>query len=158
VYVTVADALPAVAVPIVGAAGLVPATTELDEADVAEPNSVDAETVKVYACPAVRPVALIGLVPVNVRPPGLDVAVYVGDVFVPVAPGVNGTSIALSTFCTITAVPIVGADGPTPITSGALTADVVSVPFEDTAVTVNVLVEPCVNPVTIIGLLLPVAV
>jgi hypothetical protein len=58
----------------------------------------------------------------------------------------------------MTAVPIVGADGPTPITSEALTSEVVSTPFDETAVTVNVLVEPCVNPVITIGLLLPVAV
>ena len=53
--------------------------------------------------------------------------------------------------------PIVGADGPTPITNEALTSEDVSVPFEDTATTVKVLVEPCVNPVTTMGLLLPVA-
>jgi hypothetical protein len=55
--------------------------------------------------------------------------------------------------------PIVGADGPTPITNEALTADEGdSTPVEEIATTVNVLVEPCVNPVITIGLLLPVAV
>jgi hypothetical protein len=44
------------------------------------------------------------------------------------------------------------------MTSEALTPEVVSTPFDETAVTVNVLVEPCVNPVITIGLLLPVAV
>ena len=74
------------------------------------------------------------------------------------APAVYGTSIALLTFRAIAAVPIVGALGPTPITSGALTPETVSTPFAATAVTVKVLVEPCVMPVTTIGLVLPVAV
>jgi hypothetical protein len=64
-----------VAVPIVGAPGLFPAVTELEAADVAVPNSVEAETVNVYAVPAVRPVMRIGLAPVAVKPPGLEVAV-----------------------------------------------------------------------------------
>jgi hypothetical protein len=74
-----------------------PAVTEFDAADVDEPYTEDAVTVNVYAWPAVKPVALIGLVPVKVNDPGLVVTVYVGEP-VPVAPGVNGTSIALSTF------------------------------------------------------------
>ena len=37
VYGTLADALPAVAVPIVTAPGLLPAVTELDAADVCDP-------------------------------------------------------------------------------------------------------------------------
>jgi hypothetical protein len=55
--------------------------------------------------------------------PGEDVTVYVGDGSVPVEPGVKATSMFLSTFCTMTAVPIVGAEGPTPITSDALVPD-----------------------------------
>jgi hypothetical protein len=56
VYVTDAVALPAVAVPIVGAPGRSPAVAEFDAAEVAEPYAVDAVTVTVYAVPAVRPV------------------------------------------------------------------------------------------------------
>jgi hypothetical protein len=55
-------------------------------------------------------------------------------------------------------VPIVGADGPTPITNGALASEVISTPFEDIAVTVKVTVLPAVIPVTTIGLEEPVAV
>ena len=47
VYVTVAAAFPPVAVPIVGAPGLLPAVTEFDAADTAVPNSVVAVTVNV---------------------------------------------------------------------------------------------------------------
>jgi hypothetical protein len=60
---------------MVGAPGLFPAVTELEAADVAVPNSVEAETVNVYAVPAVRPVMRIGLEPEAVKLPGLDVAV-----------------------------------------------------------------------------------
>jgi hypothetical protein len=57
------------------------------------------------------------------------------------------------------AVPIVGADGPTPMTSEGLTSDGTdSTPLEEIATTVNVLVVPAVIPVTTIGLELPVAV
>ena len=111
------------AVPIVGAPGRLPAVTELDAADVALPYIVDAVTVNVYAVPAVKPETRTGLDPVAVIPPGEDVTVYVTEPEVPVAPAVYGTSIFLSTFCTITAVPIVGADGAMPITSDALVPD-----------------------------------
>ena len=137
------------AVPIVGAPGRLPAVTELDAEDVAVPYIVDAVTVNVYAVPAVKPETRIGDAPVAVAPPGEAVAVYVTELEVPVAPAVYGTSIFLSTFCTMTAVPIVGADGPTPITRDALvpeTSD--STPLTETALTVNVTVEPAVRPLT----------
>jgi hypothetical protein len=147
------------AVPIVGAPGLLPAVTEFEAKDVAVPNSVVAVTVNVYATPAVKPETRIGDAPVAVIPPGEEVAVYVGDGFVPVAPGVNATSIFLSTFCTITAVPIVGADGPTPMTSEALgDDDEDSTPLTDTALIVKVTVDPAVRPLTSIGLEDPVPV
>jgi hypothetical protein len=111
------------AVPIVGAPGRLPAVTELDAADVALPYSVEAVTVNVYAVPAVRPETRTGLDPVAVIPPGEDVTVYVTEPEVPVDPAVYVTSIFLSTFCTMTAVPIVGADGAIPMTSDALVSD-----------------------------------
>jgi hypothetical protein len=50
--------------------------TEFDAADVAVCPVVDvAVTVKVYAVPFVKPETVIGLAPVPVKPPGLDVAV-----------------------------------------------------------------------------------
>jgi hypothetical protein len=146
----------------VGAArpdGLFPAVTELDAEDAALPYIVDAVTVNVYAVPAVRPETRIGDAPVAVIPPGEEVAVYVTEPEVPVDPAVYGTSIFLSTFCTMTAVPIVGADGPTPITSDALgDDDEDSTPLTDTALIVKVTVEPAVRPVTSIGLEDPVPV
>jgi hypothetical protein len=103
--------------------GLLPAVTELDAEDVAVPYTVEAVTVNVYAVPAVRPETRIGDAPVAVIPPGEEVAVYVTEPDVPVDPAVYGTSMFLSTFCTITAVPIVGADGAIPMTSDALVPD-----------------------------------
>jgi hypothetical protein len=144
------------AVPIVGAPGRLPAVTELDEEDAALPYSVEAVTVNVYAVPAVRPVTRIGDVPVAVIPPGEEVAVYVTEPEVPVDPAVYGTSIFLSTFCTMTAVPIVGADGAIPITSDALVPDASDwTPLPEVAVTVKVTVDPGVKPLTTSGLETP---
>ena len=64
---------------------------------------------------------------------------------------------ALLVFTTIAAVPIVGAVGPAPITSSALTPETASTPLEETAKTLKVLVVPWVIPLTTIGLLFPVA-
>ena len=78
VNATDALALPAVAVPIVGAPGTVPTgVTLFDAADAAPvPMAFVAFTVKVYAVPLVNPVMLIGLaVPLAVRIPGVDVTV-----------------------------------------------------------------------------------
>jgi hypothetical protein len=75
--VMVACALPAVAVPIVGAPGTVAGVTELDEADaVLVPAAFVAVTVKVYAVPFVKPVTVMGEpLPVPVKLPGLEVTV-----------------------------------------------------------------------------------
>jgi hypothetical protein len=64
------------------------------------------------------------------------VTVYVGEP-VPAEPGVKGTSIALSTFCTITAVPIVGAVGALPAVTEFEEPEVAE-PNKFDAVTVNV--------------------
>ena len=75
----VACPFPAVAVPIVGAFGVVAGTTELLVPDaVLVPNAFVAVTVNVYVVPFVRPVMVIGdAPPVAVKPPTLDVTVYV---------------------------------------------------------------------------------
>ena len=79
VKVTVALALPAVAVPIVGAPGAVAAAAgvTLFEAEDAAlvPTALVAVTVNVYAVPFMRPVTMIGdPVLVAVSPPGEEVA------------------------------------------------------------------------------------
>jgi len=66
------------------AVGVTEALSELAK-DV--PLAFVAVTVKVYAVPFVKPETVIGDDPVPVRPPGLDVAVYVAEA-PPVAPGV----------------------------------------------------------------------
>jgi len=68
-------ALPAVAVPIVGAPGVVAGITLLDAAEaVPVPVALVAVTENVYAVPLVRPVTVIGLtVPVAVTLPGEEV-------------------------------------------------------------------------------------
>lgn len=106
--------------------------------------------------PLVRPETVIGDAPVPVNPPGDEVAVYVADPAVPVAPAVYAT---VAEALPPVAEPIVGADGPTPMTSEGLTADEGdSTPVEEIATTVNVLVVPAVIPLTTIGLEFPVAV
>jgi hypothetical protein len=57
----------------------------------------------------VKPVTVIGDVPVAVMPPGLDVAVYVTAVGNPVLPAVNATE--ADVVVNVVAVPIVGAAG-----------------------------------------------
>jgi hypothetical protein len=75
VYATVADALPAVAVPIVGAAGLIPGLTEFEAEDVLEPYAFVAVTVNVYVVPRVRPVGVIGDEPLPLAADGLEATV-----------------------------------------------------------------------------------
>jgi len=77
VNVIVASPFPLVAVPIVGASGIVAGTIELLTLDVAlVPFAFVAVTVKVYVVPFVRPVITIGdAPPVAVCPPTFDVTV-----------------------------------------------------------------------------------
>ena len=75
--VTVASPFPRVAVPMVGASGVVAGVTlfEADEADPV-PTAFVAVTVNVYAVPLVRPITVIGdEPPAPVNPPGLEVTV-----------------------------------------------------------------------------------
>ena len=118
VNVTLADALPAVAVPIVGAAGLVVAVMLLDAEDTDPgPTAVVAVIVKVYAVADCNPSTVIGdVVPVPVKDPGEDVTVYpvIGS-FPSNTGAVNGTVANPLLNARVDpvsdAVPIVGASG-----------------------------------------------
>jgi hypothetical protein len=119
---------------------------------------LSALTTNVYAVPFVNPVTtmLDILTPVATTEPGLDVTLYVTPAApaVPAAPCVHVT--VASAFPAV-AVPIVGADGATPITSEGLDEDAAdSTPFEEMDVTVKVTVLPAVSPDTTIGLDAPV--
>ena len=72
-----ACALPAVAVPMIGAPGTVPGVTEFDGAEAGPvPTALVAVTVKVYAGPFASPVTVIGDAdPVAVMPFGNEVTV-----------------------------------------------------------------------------------
>jgi len=91
VYVTVALALPAVAVPIVGACGTVVAVMLLvAEDDALVPDALVAVTVNVYELDDCNPVTVRGEdAPVAVYPPTLDVAVK--EVAAAPVPAVNVT-------------------------------------------------------------------
>ena len=75
--VTLALALPRVAVPIVGALGAAAGVTEFEDSEAAPvPTALVAVTVKVYGWPLVRPVTVIGeALPLAVIPLGLEVTV-----------------------------------------------------------------------------------
>jgi len=77
VKLTVALLFPAVAVPVVGAPGIVAGVTLLEAAEALPvPTLLVAVTVKVYDVPFVSPLTAMGLVaPVAVNPPGLDMTV-----------------------------------------------------------------------------------
>jgi len=74
---TFACALPALAVPMVGAPGTVPGVTEFDGAEAGPvPTALVAVTVKVYAVPFASPVTVIGDAdPEAVMPFGNEVTV-----------------------------------------------------------------------------------
>jgi hypothetical protein len=90
--VNVTDALipfpPAVAVPIVGACGIVVAVIEPDVVAVEVPLAFVAVTLKVYDVADCRPVTVTGEPPDAVNDPGLEVAVYEEIALPPVAPPV----------------------------------------------------------------------
>jgi hypothetical protein len=111
VKLTTALALPGVTVPIVGAPGTVIGVTLLEAADAGPvPYALVAVTVNVYAVPFVSPVTDNGLVvPVAVKPPGLDVAVY--DVIGPEPVDTGAVKGTVARALPAVAVPIVGAPG-----------------------------------------------
>jgi hypothetical protein len=75
VYVTVAEALPPVAVPIVGACGTVVAVIELEVVAVEVPLALVAVTLNVYAVADASPVTVTGEPLDAVKEEGEDVAV-----------------------------------------------------------------------------------
>ena len=102
----VADILVGVPGTVVGVAEL------LAELDALVPTEFVADTVNVYAVPAVRPVTNIGLVvPVFERLPGELVAVYLVIVAPPLLAGAVNATLTVVLFVTAAAVPIVGAPG-----------------------------------------------
>jgi hypothetical protein len=140
VKVTVALALPAVAMPMVGAPGTVAVpegVTLLDRADAGPvPIALVAVTVKVYAVPLVKPVTVIGLtVPVAVSPPGLEVAVYPVIDPPPLLDGAVNAKVACA--LPAVAVPMVGAPGTVAGVTRLDAADGGPVPTELVAVTVK---------------------
>ena len=148
--VIVASPLPRVAVPIVGAPGVVAGVTELLVADAEPvPTAFVAVTVKVYVVPLVSPVITIGeLPPVAVCPP-LEVTVYEVIAEPPLEIGAENVIVASPLPCV--AVPIVGASGTVAGTTELLVAEEIPVPCALVAVTVNVYETPLVRPVTVIG-------
>jgi hypothetical protein len=118
VYPTVAEPLPAVAVPIVGAPGTVVAVMLFEAEEAAEvPIALVAVTVNVYEVDDVKPVTVNGEdAPAAVSPPGLDVTVYEVIAELPLYAGaVKVTDAApllkARAVPTSVAVPIVGASG-----------------------------------------------
>jgi hypothetical protein len=150
VKVTVACALPAVAVPMVGAPGTVAGVTLLDADDAGPvPTAFDANTVNVYAVPFARPVTVHGdVAQVPVCPPD-DVAVY--DVMVEPPLLAGGVKVTVACALPAVAVPIVGAPGTVAGVTLLEAEEAGPVPTAFVAVTVNVYAVPLVSPVTVQG-------
>ena len=129
---------PGVAVPIIGASGMVAGVTLLDGADAAPgPVALAATTVNVYAMPLVKPVTTIGLaVPVAVMPPGDDVTVY--DVTGVPPFGAGAVKLTVAWVFPRTADTAVGAPGTILGVTLLDGADAAPVPRAFVAVTVNV--------------------
>jgi hypothetical protein len=116
VKVTDADALPAVAVPIVGASGTVVARTMVFEASETPPEPITfvAQTAHVYVLPSVRPVTVIGLEApevVPVAPPSDDTQLAVKLVIGRPPFDTGGVKLTDAVALPPVAVPIVGAPG-----------------------------------------------
>jgi len=144
--------LAAVAVPIVGALGIPYGVVTLLLAALAGPvpKEVVPVTVNVYVAPLVRPLTVIGEVPVPVMLPGEDVAVYVIGPSPKYVGGVKATVAVL--ILVAVAVPIVGALGiPDGVVTLLLAVLVGPVPPGVAPLTVNVYVAPFVRPLTVIG-------
>ena len=151
--------LPVAEIPV-GAPGAIAAGVTADDAleAVPVPTELVAVTVKVYAVPLVSPVTVIGdEAPVAVRPSGEEVTVYPVITAPPVFVGAVKLTVALP-LLTIAEI-LVGAPG---AIAAGVTADdaleAVPVPTELVATTVKVYAMPLVNPVTVIGDDVPVAV
>jgi hypothetical protein len=152
VNATVACALPAIAVPIVGAPGTVIGVTLFDAADGAPvPTPFVAVTVNVYAVPLVSPATVIdeqGAAQEPVCPPD-DVAVYAVIAAPPSLAGAENAMLACA--APAVAVPMVGAPGTVAGVTLFDAADAGPVPTPLVAVTVNVYAVPLARPATVQG-------
>lgn len=150
---------PGVAVTVSGAPGIAvkEGVIEFEVAAGPVPNAFVAVTLKVYAVPLVKPVTVMGLeVPVVIKP---VFAVTVYDVIgLPFETGAVKLTVALA--LPADAVTPIGAPGAVNVPGVTLFEidDRGPVPTALVAVTLNVYAVPLVNPVTIIGLVAPVAV
>jgi hypothetical protein len=136
VKLTVACALPAVAVPMVGAPGTVAGVTLFEAADAGPvPTELVAVTVNVYAVPLARPATVQAEVAhVPVCPPE-EVAVYEMMAAPPLLAG--GVKVTVACAFPAVAVPIVGAPGNVAGVTLFDAADAGPVPTALVAVTVN---------------------
>jgi hypothetical protein len=111
----------------------------LAELDAPVPALLVADTVNVYAVPAVKPITVIGLVvPVVTIDPGLLVTVYLVIVAPPLLAGAVKATVAVVLFVTAAAVPIVGAPGTVVCVTGILATLALLVSMALLATTVNV--------------------
>jgi hypothetical protein len=114
-------------------------TLLLDELNAPAPTLFVADTVKVYAVPAVKPVTVIGLdEPVAVIQPGELLAVYPVIVAPPLLAGAVNATVAVVLLVTAVAVPMVGAPGTVVCVTGALALLTLPVSKALTARTVKV--------------------
>jgi len=111
VNVTAACALPAVAMPIVGAPGTVPGVTRFEGAEAGPlPAALVAVTVKMYAVPLARPPTVMGdAAPLAVIPAGDDVTVY--DVMGEPPFDTGAVNVTVACALPAAALPMVGAPG-----------------------------------------------
>jgi hypothetical protein len=141
----------------VGAPGSPIGVTLSDGADACEePIAFIATTVNVYAVPFVSPYTEIVLVnPVPILPSGLDITLYPVIGLPPSLTG--GVKLTAAWALPAVAVTPVGASGSAAGVTLAVGADGTESPFAFVATTVNVYSVKFVNPVTVIGLALPVS-
>jgi hypothetical protein len=114
VKLTEADAFPADATTFVGVEGFPTGVTAADGVEEAEfPTEFLATAVKVYAVPLVKPVIsqpVVGLVVVQVRPPGEDVITYSVTADPPLSVGAVSVIVALPGELVVAVTPV-GAAG-----------------------------------------------
>jgi hypothetical protein len=153
----VASPLPPTAATFVGASGTVAGVIVLLVLDWAlVPIAFVAVTVNVYVVPFDKPVIVIGEVPpVAVNPPTLEVTVYPVITDPPFDTGAVNVTVACP--LPLTAVTFVGASGTVDGVTALLAPDAILAPEMFVAVTVNVYEFPFVNPVTVMGEEVPVA-
>ena len=152
VKLTVAVALPLVAVAPVGAPGTVAGVTLFDGADaMLDPTAFVAITVKVYAVPLSNPVMLCVVVVLpallSTPPAGFEVTVYPVMALPPLLTGAVKLTLACA-FPAVAVAPVGGRGAPTGVTAFD-GSDGGPVPAIFVATAVNVYDTPFVRPVTV---------